>query len=125
MIRPDATTVHVPIDPQARLTPGARALWTVRNHPPAVTLFPIEPDPSAQAWWLPHDGSYEMAPTWEDPDHVLFPYDPGHIGAGPATGIRLSLRDGSTERLPTSSKISAVLYVEPLLTPRSGWAGPR
>jgi hypothetical protein len=123
VIGSDGTSVHVRIDAQARLAPGARALWTVRNHPPALTLFPIEPDPPARALWLPHDGvtrangSYDMKPTWEDADHVLFAYEPGYFEAGPATGVRLSLRDGSTERLPTSSRIRAVLYVEPLLTP--------
>ncbi|WP_433788774.1 hypothetical protein [Actinoplanes sp. CA-252034] len=123
VIRPDGTTVHVRIDSRAGLVPGAGALWTVRGHPPAVTLFPVEPDPTAQAWWLPFDGvtrstgTYKMSPTWEDADHVLFPYGAAYIEAGPATGVRLSLRDGSTERLPTSSNIRLVQYVEPLLTP--------
>lgn len=102
---------------------GGGRLWTVRNHPPALTLFPVEPDPQAQVLWLPHDGrtrangTYEMTPTWEDPDHVLFAYEPDHRRPEPATGVRLLLRDGSAERLPAAGRARSVLFVEPLLTP--------
>lgn len=121
--RPDGANVHVPIDTQARLAPGGGRLWTVRNHPPALTLFPVEPDPQAQVLWLPDDGrtsangTYELTPAWEDRDHVLFAYKPDHRRPEPATGVRLSLRDGSAERLPAAGRARSVLFVEPLLTP--------
>jgi hypothetical protein len=114
--RPDGTTVHVPIDTRARLAPGGDRLWTVRNHPPALTLFPIGPDPQAQVRWLPEDGKYNETPIWEDLDRVLFAYEP-HFRRDSAIGVRISLNDGSTERLPGDGRSRYVLLVEPLLTP--------
>ncbi len=114
--RPDGTTVHVPIDTQARLAPGGDRLWTVRNHPPALTLFPIDPDPQPQTMWLPEDGKYDKTPVWEDLDQVLFAYQP-HFRRDSAIGVRISLSDGSIDRLPGDGQSKYVLLVEPLLTP--------
>ena len=112
--RPGATTVHVPVDTMARLAPGGDRLWTVRTYPPALTLFPVEPAPQARVMWLPDPwrgaprGTYELKPIWEDTGHVLFAYQP-------AFGVRLSLLDGSTERIAAGAR--GALLVEPLLTP--------
>ncbi|MET8355071.1 hypothetical protein [Micromonospora sp. NPDC005206] len=125
VVWPDGTTVTVPVDQMARLAPGGDRLWTVRSNPPALTLFPVEPGATVQpqVWWLPEDrrrspqGTYRE-PIWEDTEHVLFGYHPWHFPREPASGVRLSVRDGAIERLPAvGSRGQSVMFVEPLLTP--------
>ncbi|MET8832563.1 hypothetical protein ABZV78_01410 [Micromonospora sp. NPDC004540] len=125
VVRPDGTTVTVPVDLTARLAPGGDRLWTVRADPPALTLFPVEPGARAQpqVWWLPEDGRRSpqgayREPIWEDADHVLFGYQPWHFSREPAGGVRLSVRDGAVERLPAVGPSGQpALFVEPLLAP--------
>jgi len=125
VVRPDGTTVTVPVDLRARLAPGGDRLWMMRENPPALTLFPVEPGPDAQptVWWLPEDGRRSpqgtyREPVWEDTDCVLFGYHPWHFPREPASGVRLSVRDGTVERLPAvDSSTQSVIFVEPLLMP--------
>ncbi|MFD0971209.1 hypothetical protein [Plantactinospora endophytica] len=123
VVRPDGTSVTVPVDLSARLAPGGTGLWTMRSHPPALTLFPVRPEVAPQVWWLPEDsrsspqGTYRE-PVWEDIEHVLFGYQPWHFPREPASGVRLSVRDGTVERLPAiGPRGRSVIFVEPLLTP--------
>jgi hypothetical protein len=122
LVRPDATAVTVPVDLTAQLAPGGERLWSMRVNPPALTLFPVGPAPQPQVWWLPEDsrrspqGIYQE-PVWEDTDNVLFGYHTWHFPREPACGVRLSVRDGTVERLPAlDSSIQSVTFVEPLLT---------
>ncbi|MBB2946732.1 hypothetical protein FB565_006500 [Actinoplanes lutulentus] len=110
VVRPGRPDVTVPVDLAARLAPGGERLWTVRTNPSALTLFAITPEVEPQVFWLP-DGSYR-APIWEDAEHVLFGVEPWHFMREPTAGIRLSLRDGSVERLPTEGRMPAII-VEP------------
>ncbi|MBG0565853.1 hypothetical protein [Actinoplanes aureus] len=122
--RPGGSAVTVPVDTRARLAPGGEQLWTTRVEPAALTLFPVRPGPDVrpQVWWLPErgrrgpHGAYGE-PVWEDRDHVLFGFQPWHFPPEPATGVRLSIRDGAVERLPESGRPGqSVIFVEPLLT---------
>ncbi|MEU4426493.1 hypothetical protein AB0F81_38215 [Actinoplanes sp. NPDC024001] len=122
VIRPDGASVTVPIDTTARLALGGNQLWTMRSHPPALTLFPIEPGPHVepQVWWLPEDrrrspqGTFRE-PFWEDSSHVLFGYHLWHFPQEPAIGLRLSLTDGTVERLPAAGRPGqSVTFIEPL-----------
>jgi hypothetical protein len=121
VVRPDGTTVTVPVDPMAQLAPGGTRLWTTRSQPPALTLFPVEPGPEVepQVRWLPDDrrsaprGAYK-SPVWEDPEHALFAYQPWHFPKEPSCGVRLSVRDGHVERLPAVGRYQQVIFLEPL-----------
>jgi hypothetical protein len=120
VVRPDGTTVTVPVDYAARLAPGGDRLWTVRSQPAALTLFPVVPgEVRPQVWWLPEDrrrsvqGTYRE-PVWEDAGHLLFGYQPAHFPREPALGVRLRVRDGAVERLPAyGSPGHWVMFVEP------------
>ncbi|MEU4695202.1 hypothetical protein [Actinoplanes sp. NPDC023714] len=113
VIRPDHTSITVPVDLTARLTLGGDRLWTARANPPAVTVFPIRPHPKPQVHWLP-EGSYSE-PIWEDGDHIILCLQPWHSQPEPSAGIRLSLRTGAIERLPTQGR--PMLFIEPLPHP--------
>ncbi|WP_127550508.1 DUF6042 family protein [Actinoplanes sp. OR16] len=113
VIRPDHAEITVPVDLTARLTLGGDRLWTARANPPAVTVFPLRPNPKPQVHWLP-EGSYRE-PIWEDRDHILLGCQPWHSPREPSAGIRLSLRTGAVERLPAA--IRPMLFVEPFPRP--------
>ncbi|WP_203785484.1 DUF6042 family protein [Paractinoplanes rishiriensis] len=118
--RADGGTVTLPVEAGARLAAGGAALWTVRSHPPALTLFPVgaAPEVRPRVFWLPEDGRRSpqgtySAPVWEDEGHVLFGHPPWHFPREPSIGVRLSLADGAVERLPAAGR--SVLLVEPWL----------
>lgn len=112
----DGTARRIPMYLSARLAPGGTRLYTLRDAPPAVTLFDIERgavDPIVH--WLPRDARARHPELyWEDEHHLLVLRAPDLRG-GPR-GFRLDVRTGASEGVPLTE--AAGYYpalVKPLL----------
>lgn len=123
LVRPDGSTHMVPVDDSAALVPGATQLYTLRNGPPAITLFDVtaqSADPRIR--WLPVYVSTRsdlgVGPVWEDLDRVLLMagsrFPPGFRPGGGI--IRVNIRTGAVERVPLPAGRGRIMPVVPLLT---------
>lgn len=120
VISPDGTRHRMAIALGPRLTPGGTRLYADRTLPPAVTIFDI-PDGAAnpQVHWLPKScvtstGTPWGRPVWEDTEHLVVPVGGMWALKQQARALRLNIRTGHLETVPTPPG-EQLLLVQPLL----------
>ncbi|WP_250006834.1 DUF6042 family protein [Actinoplanes sp. M2I2] len=115
--RPPGSAVDLSVDQRVRLAPGGDHVWLVTSPPATLTLWPVEPGPEVRSWALPWPDDDTPDPIWEDAGHLLVTGPTERVDGELISGLRLSVRDGTLERLPGAGPTGQTLLLsEPWVT---------